>query len=66
MIKNFLNPKGHQSPIGGSKVTTILLKGWILPIGGASAGEGLCLQPLQQACSYGTFETSVVFMGAAL
>jgi hypothetical protein len=41
VIKNFLNPKDHQNPINGSKVTAILLKGWILPIGGASAGEGL-------------------------
>ena len=41
MIKNFLNPKDHQNLINGSKVTTILLKGQILPIGGASAVEGL-------------------------
>ena len=27
-----------------------LLKGWIWPIGEASAGEGLRLQPAQQAC----------------
>ena len=46
-IKIFLNPKRHQNPISGSKVTAILLKGWILPIGGASAGEGLLLQPAQ-------------------
>jgi hypothetical protein len=41
MMKNFLNPEGHQNPLSGSKVTAILLKGWIWPIGGASAGEGL-------------------------
>ena len=41
VIKNLLNPEGHQSSINGSKVTAILLKGWILPIGGASAVEGL-------------------------
>ena len=40
-IKNFLNPEGHKNPIIGSKVTAILLKGWISPIGGASAVEGL-------------------------
>ena len=40
MIKNFLNPEGHQNPISGSKVMAILLKGWILSIDGASAGEG--------------------------
>ena len=50
MIKNFINPKGHQNPISGSKVIAILLKGWILPIGGASAGEGLRQQPAQQVC----------------
>ena len=38
-IKNFLNPKGHQNRITGSKVTAILLKGWILPIGGAVIRE---------------------------
>jgi len=50
VIKNFLNPEGHQNPISGSKITVILLKRWILLIGGASAGEGLPLQPAQQAC----------------
>ena len=35
--------------ITGSKVTAILLTGWILPIGGASAVKGLHLQPAQQA-----------------
>ena len=41
MIKNFLNPEGHQNPFCGSKVMAILLKGWIWPIGGVSAGKGL-------------------------
>ena len=50
VIKNFFIPEGHQNPISGSKVTAILRRGWILPIGGASAGEGLRLQPAQQAC----------------
>ena len=36
VIKNFLNLEGHQNPIIGSKVTTILL---ILPTGGASSGR---------------------------
>ena len=39
VIKNFLNSEGHQNPISGSKVTIILPKGWILPIGGASLGR---------------------------
>ena len=41
MIKNFPNLKGHQNTISGSEVKANLLKGWILPIGGASSGEGL-------------------------
>ena len=41
VIENCLNPEGHQNPINGSRFTAILLKGWILPIGGASAVEGL-------------------------
>ena len=41
MIKTSLNPEGHQNPTNGSKVTAILLKGWISPVGGASAVEGL-------------------------
>ena len=36
-----MNHVGHQNPKSGSIVTAILLKGWILPIGGASAVEGL-------------------------
>ena len=40
-----LNPEGHPNRTTGSKVTAILLNGWILPIGGASSGEGLLLQP---------------------
>ena len=39
-----------KNPISGSKVTVILLKGWIWPSGKASVGEGLRLQPAQQAC----------------
>ena len=39
MIKNFLYPEGHQHCITGSKVTAILLKGWILPIGGVASGR---------------------------
>ena len=39
VIKNFLNPEEHQNPISGSKGTAILLKGWILSIGGASLGR---------------------------
>ena len=52
MIKNFLNPQGHQNPISGSIVTAILLKVRILPIGGASAGEGSA----PEACCYRTLQ----------
>ena len=34
---DILNLKGHQNCITGSRVTAILLNGWISPIGGASA-----------------------------
>ena len=36
-IKNFLNLEGHQNRISGSKVTAILLNGWILPVGGVAS-----------------------------
>ena len=39
-----LNPKGYPNRITGSKVTTILLKGW------SFIGKGLRLLPAQQAC----------------
>ena len=39
-MKTILNPEEHQNPINGSKVMAILLKGWISPVGGASAVEG--------------------------
>ena len=61
MIKNFLNPEGHQNPIIGSKVTAILLRGGYLPIGGASAREGLLLQPAQQACLCTTLLKNMIF-----
>ena len=48
MIKNFLNTEGHQNTISASKVTAILLNGWILAIIEASAGSAL--QPAQQTC----------------
>ena len=41
VIKTFLNPEGHQNCTSGSKVMAILLKRWVLPIGGASAVEGV-------------------------
>ena len=49
-LKEILNPEGHPNRMTISKVTAILLRGWILPIGGASALKGLRLQPAQQAC----------------
>ena len=39
VVKNFLNPEGHANLISGLKVTAILLKGWIVPIGGPSSGR---------------------------
>ena len=39
LTKKILNPEGHPNRIIGSKVTVNLLKGWILPIGGAASGR---------------------------
>ena len=49
-FQEILNPEGHPNCITVSKVTVIFLNWWILPGGGASAVNGLCLQPAQQAC----------------
>ena len=35
--REILNLEGHLNCITGSRVTVILLNGWILPIGGASS-----------------------------
>ena len=37
IFKEILNPRGHPNCITGSKVTAILLNGWILPVGGVTA-----------------------------
>ena len=39
--KNDLNLEGHNNCITDSRVTAILMNGWILPISGASAVKGL-------------------------
>ena len=52
MIKNFLNSKGHQNPFSGSKVTAILLKGWVWPIGGVASGR-VCACSLRSRLVYG-------------
>ena len=57
MIKNFLNPEGHQNPISVSKVTAILLTGWILPLGGASSGR---------VCASGACAALLFFIGATI
>ena len=41
IFKETLSLEGHPNRITGSRVTAILLYGLILPIGGASAVEGL-------------------------
>ena len=43
IFKEILNPEGHQNRITDTKVTAILLNGWILPIGETSSGRvGSC------------------------
>ena len=46
-----LNLKAHPNCITGSKVTAILLNGWILPIGGASA-VSVCVCSLRSRLVY--------------
>ena len=41
ILYKILNCQVHLNRITGSRVPVILLNGWILPIGGASAVEGL-------------------------
>ena len=41
IVLEILNLEGHPNRITGSRVTAILLNGWILPFGGASLVEGL-------------------------
>ena len=48
-LKDILNFKGHQKWIFDSKVTAILLKGRILPIGELVL-ERVLVQPPKQAC----------------
>ena len=48
MMKSFLNPEGHQNCISGSKVTIILPKRLILPIGGVALGR-VCACSLRPA-----------------
>ena len=50
VIKNFINPKGHQNHISVSKVMAILLKGWNFAYWWSCIEKGLRLQPAQQAC----------------
>ena len=57
MIKNFLNPEGHQNCITGSKVTAILVEGYILPIGGVALGR-VCLCSLRSRLVSGSFEAN--------
>ena len=52
IIKETLNLEGHPNPITGSKVSVMMLNGWILPFGGASSVKGVCLQLTQQACFF--------------
>ena len=39
VLLKILNPEEHLNRVTGSKVTEILLNGWILPICGASSGR---------------------------
>ena len=41
VIKNFLNPEGHENPISGSKVTAILAYWWVTSAGLFNPGISL-------------------------
>ena len=60
MIKNFRNAKGHQNRISGSKITAILLKGWIFAYWWSFNGVDLHLQPAQQTCFYSIRKTITI------
>ena len=49
-----LNIEVHPNHITGSRVTAILLNGWILPIGGASTVESLRSMGLSRLVSLQT------------
>ena len=42
VIKNFINPEGHQNLISGLKLKAILLKGWILPTSRVGSAPAAC------------------------
>ena len=46
LVKNSLNPEGHQYCITGSKVILILLDGGYFPYWWSCIGKGLRLQPV--------------------
>ena len=48
-VSKILNPEGYLNRITGSKVMTVWLNWWILPVGGV-ASRRVCAQPVKQAC----------------
>ena len=61
VIKNFLNPEGHQNPSSGSKFTALLLKGLIWPIGGVASGR-VCACSLHSRLVYLLFHCCLEFL----
>ena len=61
-FKEILNLEGHLNCITGSRVTSILMNGWFLPIGGSSAVEGLLSTgpTLSSFCPF-TLQLCVIF-----
>ena len=52
--EEILNLEGHPNRFTGLRVTVIFPNGWISPVGGASAVEGLRSTGLPLAVSYST------------
>ena len=57
IFSDILNLEGHRNCITGSRVTAILLNGWILSIGGASVVEGLRSTGLPPTCLFTRLES---------
>ena len=53
-----LNLRGHPNRKPGSRITAILLNGWILPVGGASAVDGLRSMKLPRLVNTNNWGTS--------
>ena len=59
-FREILNLERNPSRISGSKVTAILLNGWILPVGGVASGR-VCACSLRSKLVYIHFQNKSFF-----